>query len=317
MVIIDHRNICKIASYSILSGTISSIFPTEIEEIAHRIAKRLLCLRLDFPNDTLAFADDKKPYWRTKYINQWYVTRGLEPITYKGNRGQSVWPFQTTPERMDKLYNELKLRMAEALNALIIEDVGLEADDVWGIIAKSATVPMVGVSTDSDWRQLCSIDKITVLDPAQNIKYCAPVDIRPKMICGDRGDNIMGCPKRRKDGTLMKSNWGIDGAMKLLAKPNWQLGLDGEILERNRILIELPCPLWDLKELEEALSSCITTPTTVTTEERDAIFTRYGLTVSVRQSMEDQAARSAWIESMRVKLQEQNNVAEKEESKDA
>jgi len=127
----------------------------------------------------------------------------------------------------------------------------------------------------------------------------------------------MGCPKRRKDGTLMKSNWGIDGAMKLLAKPNWQLGLDGEILERNRILIELPCPLWDLKELEEALSSCITTPSTVTIEGRDAIFTRYGLTASVRQSMEDQAARSAWIESMRVKLQEQNNIAEKEEPENA
>lgn len=306
MVILDYKNIAKIATYSVLSGSIASTFPTELEEIANRLCKRLFCIRLDYPTEKIFFANDKKPYWRSAFINKWYADRGQEPVVYKGNREGRPWPFETPEATMEVLYHQIKMHMGHLLEAVVVEDTGLEADDVFGLLAMSTTEPVTGISSDSDWRQLCS-DRITVLDPATNTKYAEPFDIRIKMVSGDAGDNVKGCPKRKKDGSAGTTCWGTTGAEKLLKEEGWQSKVDKDILERNRVLVQLPCPLWDLKSASEALSSCMVTPTA------GRGFDFYGLTAPVRQELRDKATRDAWIQKLRAQLQQNNKEAQNAE----
>jgi len=303
MVIIDYRNICKISSYSILSGSIACCFPTETEEIAHRIAKRIYCLRLDYADDQIILANDRAPYWRTAYINKWYSAQGLEPIAYKGNRDGMAWSFASSKERLNEVYDVCEKQLADALDLTIYEDNGLEADDIWGILASTTKDKIIGVSSDSDWRQLCS-ETINVLDPSTNILHKDPVDIRPKLISGDRGDNVMGCNKRRKDGSLGATNWGIDGAQKLLTKKNWSEGLDEAVLEKNYNVIKLPPPLWNLNEAKTALDACRIDPKLCDVK---GTFDSFGLTEPVRKLLTDRSERDAWIAKMRAHLQIENN----------
>jgi hypothetical protein len=307
-VVVDFRNVAKIASYSILSGTVVCTFPTELEEIAHRLVKRLLCIRLDFPEAKIYFANDMQPYWRTAYINKWYENQNKEPVVYKGNRIGRPWPFASSEEDMEAMYAKVKQDMAYILEATICEDTGLEADDIWGLLAATSTVSILGISSDSDWRQLCS-DKISVLDPATNTICNEPYDIRLKWMCGDRGDNVMGCPKRKKDGTLSGTNWGEAGAKKLIAEqtivngqPNWLLRMDPDIYARNKILTTLPCPLWNVAEAREQL------PELQAVEGNGLDF--YGVTAPIRQAMRNKVARDAWISQLRANLQLKNKEAE-------
>jgi len=303
MVIVDYRNVAKIATYSILSGSVACTFPTEAEEIANRLVKRLFCIRLDYPAEQIFFANDKKPYWRSAYINKWYADRGQEPVVYKGNREGRPWPFTTPEAVMEQLYHQIKMDAGHLLEATVVEDTGLEADDIFGLLATSTAESVVGISSDSDWRQLCS-NRITVLDPATNAKYVEPYDLRIKMISGDSGDNVKGCPKRKKDGSAGTTCWGATGAIKLLTEVNWQAKVDPDILDRNRVLTQLPCPLWDLKVAVESLKGCMVTPAA------GYGLDYYGLTAPVRQELRDKAARDAWILRLRAQLQQNNKEAQ-------
>jgi hypothetical protein len=303
-VIIDYRNIAKIAAYSILSGEIACTFPTEISEIANRLVKRLLCLRLDYPTSELIFANDKKPYWRTNYIDNWYTVRAMEPVPYKGNRARRPWIFTTPEADMEAMYDKVLRDMAYNLEATVVEDVGLEADDIFGLYAKN-NKECIGISTDSDWRQLCS-SSITVIDPSTDTTYNTPYDVRLKFISGDRGDNITGCPKVKKNGSPGTTNWGVAGAEKLLQNIGWENQLDRSILERNKVVITLPCPLWNVAEAYNLLPRI-----NVST---GAAMDAYGVTATVRQELRDKAVRNMWIKNLRVELQLRNiKHLEKEE----
>ena len=307
-VIIDMRNIAKISSYSILSGTIACSWPTEPQEIAHRMAKRLYCIALDYPGQQLIFANDRAPYWRAAFINNWYAERQQEPIPYKGNRTGMPWPFASSSEMLNEIYAMVQTQMALALGAIIAEDVGLEADDIWGIMAATATEPITGISSDSDWRQMCREENpsIFVSDPSTGIVHTKPVDISPKLVAGDRGDNIMGCRKFKKDGTpgLM---WGIDGAAKLIAKGgDWAEKLDKEVLERNYSLIKLPCPDWDLAEAKESLVKCMKSAVALDVDSANAILDKFGLNEANRKMLGQKAAREQYIQSMRAHFAKEN-----------
>jgi len=315
-VVVDWRNLCKISSYSILSGSIACQFPTEPEEISHRIARRIYCLRADYPNDTLILAADKGPYWRNKYLDRWHSDRGLEPVGYKANRAGMSWPFATPREDMDMLFDRLFVQLSIATNAIRIKDLGLEADDIWGVIVKwhsqyLSTEKFIGISTDSDWRQLCG-PNVSVVDPSTGITHTEPADIRAKCIAGDRGDNILGCNKRKKDGTPGTSMWGIDGAKKLLATDvDWEKKIDMSVFERNYELIALPCPSWDINEcFHEISGSCSENAmASATEEETNPIWDRYGVTANVRKLLNDRAAREEWISKLRAHLATTNEVA--------
>jgi hypothetical protein len=313
-VILDWRNICKIQSYSILSGAIACHFPTEPEEIAHRIAKRMYCIRFDYPEATLIIANDHGPYWRKEYVNAWYNDRGLEPIGYKANRASISWPFASAREDIDALYNQVLEQLLMPLSATRIEDQGMEADDVWGLLIKHyqdiPDLEFVGISSDSDWRQLCG-PRVTVVDPSTNITHKEPADIRPKCIAGDRGDFIMGCNKKRKDGTPGTTMWGIDGAKKLLlTDENWESKVDMEIFERNYNLICLPCPLWNVADAFKALEPAVQKPADYRGTEAETIWDSYGLTAPVRKMLEKRAERDAWITKLRSHLQIMNKAKE-------
>jgi 5'-3' exonuclease len=295
-VLIDFRNLCKIASYSIMSGEIACTFPTEMEEIGYRIVKWLLALRLDYPEDQLYLLNDKPPYWRSAFLVDWYTKRGLEPVIYKGNRNTQPWLFKTSKTDLETFYDQIKNDMSFLLEATIVEEVGYEADDIFGLMARTMD-NVVGCSNDSDWRQLCS-DNVSILDLYTNMLHNDPIDIRIKYIAGDAGDNIKGCPKKKKDGTST-TNWGPAGAAKLLQEgADFEEILDEDILLRNTILVKLPCPIWNIAERAAALPKHRITSGNG--------FDHYGVTAPIRAIMRDTASRHQWVNQLRTRLQQSN-----------
>ena len=309
LVVVDFRNLCKICSFSMLSGQIACQYATEPDEIAHRLAKRLFCIRAEHPDASIVFALDTPPYWRHSYIVNWYNVRGIEPVGYKANRADQSWPFATDRITMDTLYVAVRYKMATALEALVIGDTGLEADDIWGLTVTSTpkTVTIQGISTDSDWQQLCG-GNVTVLNPVTNEIMTRKLDMRTKYIAGDRGDNIMGIPKRKANGDIGTKMWGKDGAAKLVATHTPEelevlFDRDKDVYKRNYALITLPCPSWDLAEASKALEACVRAPID---GDAEAILNGYGITAPVRKLLLDKAERNAWISKLRAHLQEQN-----------
>jgi len=306
-VIVDWRNICKISTYSILSGAIACNFPTELEEIAMRIARRLYCIRAEFPNAEIILANDCAPYWRTAYINKWYNDAGLEPVAYKGNRKTRDWPFENSQEVIDELYDTVQAQLAEALELITIKEQGLEADDIWGILVKTgindvSISEIIGVTTDSDWAQLCG-DKVRIENPVTGTTITETLDITPKLIAGDRGDNIMGCMKLKKDGTP-GTMWGEAGAKKLIEKKgeDWYKGLDANVLERNYNVIALPCPEWDMDQAIEDLLEVAIPARKVTPSYKNSILDKLGVTEKIRKELDIKEARQKWIADMREKF---------------
>ena len=120
----------------------------------------------------------------------------------------------------------------------------------------------------------------------------------------------MGCPKLKKDGTSSGKFWGADGAKKLLLQDNWRNGLDKDVLGRNTILIELPCPLWNVPEAMEDLEKTLIKPK----DNDGSVLNLYGLTAPLRKLLQDKAERDAWIGKMRAHLQVQNEKAMKDQA---
>jgi len=295
LVIADWRNLAKQLSHSIRSGSIALIFPTEIEEISHRIMKRLYCLRAEHSSDIIILANDVPPYWRKSYMDRWYSERSLEPVIYKGNRANQSWLFATKPEDMERLYAQLLVEGAQSIGAVVISERGLEADDIWGILATTYPGEVLGYSTDSDWAQLVS-DRVKCKSLATG-EFHPHKDIRVKWIGGDAGDNVPGCPKRLKNGELAKKNWGQVGAAKLLVDPDWQAQIDPDYLERNRLLTTLPNPTWDIAQAESDLRAVA-----VGYDKTDEFWNRYGITEPVRKVLDDRSNREIWLEKLRLHL---------------
>jgi len=307
-VVVDYRNICKIQSYSIFSGNIPSIFPTEFDEIQHRIAKRLFCIREEYPDAIMILAADTPPYWRHRWLNKWYSEQGLEPVEYKGTRAKRSWNFETPKESMDSMYEIIYEQVGNLIGAYRICSQGLEADDIWGIIATVGFGEIIGISTDSDWQQMIGkFDnrRVVIDDPVKNIVVSEKADITMKLIAGEAGDNIIGCPKIKKDGTSSK-NWGIDG-VKTLLKDNpddWREAgkIDKKIVERNRMVIQLPCPMWNISDVAEELNEVTIAPVTYTEDEQNALWHGYGMSVRARELYKSKAERDKWLTSLRLKM---------------
>jgi hypothetical protein len=318
IVVVDYRNICKICSYSILSGTVACSYPTEPEEIAMRLTKRMYCFRADYPDAMFVIASDHPPYWRTTWMQRWYNDRGLEPVIYKGNRQGTTWPFATDRATLDALYATVLDQLRNALQAVVIEDEGLEADDIWGLIASTEKSKVLGISTDSDWQQLCS-ENVSILHPGLETIISKPTDIRIKCICGDRGDNVLGCNKRKKDGSVGTSMWGMDGATKLVAtelESEWTHKIETDVYRRNYNLIKLPTPLWDTDVALHYLSQVAKQPEAINLEEKAKILDGFGLTAPVRKLLDDASERAKYIKSLRIYLQDKNKSKPEPEQKD-
>lgn len=299
LIVLDWRNFVKNVSFSILNGQIACTWPTEQEEVAHRIFKRLYCLRLDHQDGRFVIANDVKPYWRTGYLAKWYGMRpGTGEVVYKGNREGAAWPFKCTPAEMEAVYAKCRFDAAKCLGGIIAQDEGLEADDIWGIISSKTTVEVVGISGDSDWAQCITPDtgRVKLFDFTKNTWVTEKADIRIKWIGGDSGDGVKGCTKLKKDGTPSTKGWGHDGAEKLLREQpdNWMDGLSKQELEKNWMVVTLPCPTWDLEESEQALLEC---SKEYALEE---CWDEYGITEGVRKKLAEKVERDAWSAKLRM-----------------
>lgn len=313
IVILDWRNFCKIASYSILSGAIACTFPTEEGEIKHRMMKRALCLRMDNPKSTIVIAEDTKPYWRTGYLEKWYKDRDLDNIPYKGNRNNSVWSFQMTKEEMENLFAEVKEDMKKLLEFVSIGDTGLEADDIWGVLtAADDSAPflsikedtrILGISTDHDWAQCCRKGRIYIENPLTGKVVDEQLDMRPYYLGGDSGDNVKGCPKMTKAGKPAKKGWGITGALKHVeANPHtWWDGIDEDHLAKNAHVMKLPCPAWDVQYVLGHMGDLYSTATCE--GDPETLFRSYGLPPAARKKLSESAERKTFIDNLRGKLQ--------------
>ena len=311
MLVIDWRNFAKNMSYSIMSGSIACAYPTEPEEIAHRIMKRIFCIKQEYPDCLYVFANDIGPYWRTSFLQEWYSARGIEPGVYKGNRTKISWPFVTQPNEMENLYKLLLEHAAKSLGATIVQDKGLEADDIWGLLCKTYPGKLVGYSGDSDWRQTIT-DKVTVYDFTHDVLYGEPCDIRIKWIGGDAGDNVKGCSKNKKDGTPARNGWGPDGAKKLLLEPDWESKLNAEELNRNKTVTTLPCPLWDAEEAADSMSDC-----SIAYDQTDEFWDEYGVTEPVRKALTQKSNRDIYVSKLRLYLiNKKTEDAEKEKKEE-
>lgn len=300
IIVLDWSAFVKNISFSILSGSMACSYPTEPDEIAHRVMKRLFCIRAEHPKDTIIFACDHKPYWRSHFLLDWYSDRGIEPVIYKGNRTNMTWPFATTPENMESLHDLLLEDGAKAIGGVVVKEKGLEADDIWGILVKSTPITeFLAYTSDSDWRQLIT-KRVKVYDFTTDTLHEEPIDVRLKWIGGDSGDGIKGCTKLKKDGTPAKNGYGPKTAEKLLMDypDTWQKFLDKEELERNKTVITLPCPLWDVDECAEHL--CFEDYREVDSPE---IWDHYGVTEPVRNLLTRKSERQIFIQKLRSFMQ--------------
>ena len=313
LIILDWQCLAKTLSHSIRSGAVPCTFPTEPEEISHRVMKRLFCLRADHPDDTIVIANDKKKYWRETYMIQWYLERELEPVLYKGNRLKQDWLFATSPEDMNKLYDQLLEDGAKSIGAVVVQDTGLEADDIFGILAKTYPGEVVGITTDTDWGSL--IDERVKVKELSTGDFMPVKDIRLKMIGGDPGDNVPGCTKFKKDGSpcMLKgkvSGYREAGAKTLLEQhpDDWRSLLLPEELERNRTLVVLPAPHWDLEVAENCLQKCATRY-----ERTDEFWDKYFVTETLRKTLGDRTERDAWVTKLRLHFLEKGKSPEESE----
>ena len=301
--VLDWRNFVKNLSYSINSGAMACAYPTEPEEIAHRVITQLYAIRAEHQDVTIIIANDRRPYWRHGFLLKWYSDRGIEPVVYKGNREKVTWPFATPVDKMEELYAHLLETGARMIEAGVISDKGLEADDVFGVIAATGT-GVLGFSGDSDWRQCVEPGRVHVYDFTQDVLHTEAADIRVKWIAGDSGDNIKGISKVKKDGSPSTKGWGKAGAEKHLAAggtPESACCSPEQLaeLERNKAVTTLPPAHWNLEEVAADISELLRFPEGGAEEGE---WERYGVTARVRAKLNMDIGRKAWISKLRMTL---------------
>ena len=295
VVVIDFKCIYNIALYSILNGKRACMFPTQEDEMKHRLFGILTCTRFKYPEAKIILANDTKPYWREGYMNKWYLERNQETVLYKGNRLDKDWVFQSTEEDMESAAGQVKISASRALDFYVIEDMGLEADDVWGLLVKQNDYDnLIGLTTDSDWAQLCG-DKVAIEHPLTGELSRQIYDIRIKYVAGDPGDNILGCQK------TAKTRWAEKGVKNLLVKDNWYEGLDKEVLDRNYVLTTLPCPLWNLEQSLKMLEQITSVPKPCNFFDEAS---QYGYNEKLIEELKNEAAQDSFMDGLRSRLKE-------------
>lgn len=310
--VLDGNAFAISTAMSILSGSMPVIMPTEIEEIKRRLAMRLFTLSKMHPWDRMYIAMDKRPYWRTAYMEANCKDDEGQPVVYKGNREgkEDSWPLVTPKGEIVGLALQFYHDIASLVNGKIVMEQGLEADDIASFVATSADDDVMLITSDSDWKQLIG-GKVVMYDLYHQEITKDKADIRVKHIAGDRGDGIPGMRK------TAKTRWGKDGAIKLLEEfdstclpefaGNYHMHpklTDKETLKHNTVLTTLPAPHFSVEEAVEYLLENSLLPLNPNGKWED-----YFLTPVLQERLSDTAERESFILSLRAKLQD--NMAEK------
>lgn len=162
---------------------------------------------------------------------------------YKGNRSGREWVFETSPEEIQEVFNQVALDLTAIIpNCRIVDAELAEADDIAGVLTHFfKDQPQIMATVDSDWYQLIndeldhSVYNIAHMEYVNTNTEQVKEDLQLKYVMGDSGDGISGCYIDGKSGRL-----GAKKAAKVIE--------DGEIdtinqavYERNQKLIGLDC----------------------------------------------------------------------------
>ena len=179
---------------------------------------------------------------------------------YKGNRKkEETWACETPLETYYTIRDRLADRVARLVNGKVIAVKGAEADDVAAVVATMNQHQVVLITGDGDWRQLLLRGEHVRM---HDLYHGSRVEMGPavaeeirrdfiiKLVGGDSGDNIKGCPRLDRKG---RSCLAKDGVRKLLeSTPYSEIPklLDPLYLKKNRMMMslsqrEIPPYIWD------------------------------------------------------------------------
>lgn len=221
---------------------------------------------------------------------------------YKGNREGKKWPLaEVSPEDLHLLTQEACIGLAARLNGLVVSVPGWEADDIAAVYCKEApdyVDAVILVTLDSDWYQLLMADhRVKISDIRLGIDLTQdniPEQkhlLRAKIVGGDRGDGICGTPKSKAQ------NYSKDAALEV-TKDGMPDGLSMPELERNAMLIRLPCPAWDTAEMYGTLKEHAVRPVEVEGEWEKLFVTQRDLA-----EMENDALVEGWLRKIKGDVQ--------------
>lgn len=243
LVVIDWPSFCKTIAESLMAGYRVCTRPTEPEEIGHRLLLQAAAMRHYHPQEEIVLVTDSHPSWREAWLLDWCLAHGVELIRYcnPGSRVSSPWKFASIPQELEALFSQMLGVVAESIGATIVSGPGLEARDLWSMVATSHLGKVVGVTEDLDWEATAAVDnRVVVMTLAGAVMSMQ--DLRIKWIGGEPSAGIPGLAKRRKNGTLANRSWTQDSARTLLDVPDWEPQVDAGELARNQVLVNLPPP---------------------------------------------------------------------------
>jgi len=164
---------------------------------------------------------------------------------YKGNRKNREWPCETSVEDFHKVQIGLANRIAPLIKGITVAVPRAEADDIAAIVTTMAqNHKLVLCSSDSDWRQVFRSHANSVWhDLYHNQRvHSTPEEIakvrevlKKKIIGGEPGDGIKGCPRLDNKGWSCVSE---AGAEKIIESKDYSV-LDVRYMQRNKKLIEM------------------------------------------------------------------------------
>ena len=179
----------------------------------------------------VVIAFDSRNYWRKKEFSQ-----------YKGHRKKAKEESSFDWDLFYQYQNNIKKEIAEVFPYRFIEIDGLEADDIIGHLALTASEPTIIVSPDGDFRQCARNPNVQIYSTLKkkileaDTLYDVEFDLHCKIMKGDKGDNI-----RNVMSSLYETSRQPPVSQRLLDY-TFSNGIGEDIKERyqeNRKLIDL------------------------------------------------------------------------------
>jgi len=119
--------------------------------------------------------------------------------TYKGNRKDSVWSYETSSKDAKILWSKCAYQLAETFEAKVIKVDMAEADDVGFVYAEDNVADnCIMVTTDSDWHQFLRKGLFLKFYRPDKCEFVAKTpetastELAIKIMSGDASDNIAG-----------------------------------------------------------------------------------------------------------------------------
>jgi len=217
---------------------------------------------------------------------------------YKGHRKPMDLDWlDCHPVKYFRLMESLPFAYRGLLKGAVVSVEGAEADDIAGILSHRANEKgneVVLITGDSDWAQLAAYyPNVTFLNPYREQTYthadreAIVQKTLVKIIGGDSGDGIKGCPTHKSYGPL-----GETKAAGIVEAKSWGLDIPKAYLDHNKRMVRLhpdSLPFDIIDAIHQAVADASKMPLNDTTWEE------LGLTRSRQDElMIDSKAKELW-----------------------